>query len=263
MRAFDAPATDPCPTLAENTAYFVLIERVTFTSDFISVWETESAVGVFAGAAGWLIANDKHYFATSTQLWTTAAAPMLIEVSGAAVPVSDPYPAANSSIEIWIGGQRLGTGTSPRVGQLLTSNVVETDIDPNNLPVFTHEWLSLRPEGAILVGSAKSYTVQMADIGYELRIRARYIDSGGTLEDVVSVSTATVLDPDANGAGRIEFAIPSPGSGVFENLGSSNPELGQILRLIVTEVGVFIDYTFQVKAKLPQLKKAGKKGKKS
>ena len=28
-------------------------------------------------------------------------------------------------------------------------------------------------------------------------------------------------------------------------------------------VGVFIDYTFQVKAKLPQLKKAGKKGKKS
>ena len=28
-------------------------------------------------------------------------------------------------------------------------------------------------------------------------------------------------------------------------------------------VGISIDYTFQVKAKLPQLKKAGKKGKKS
>ena len=39
--------------------------------------------------------------------------------------------------------------------------------------------------------------------------------------------------------------------------------LGDVAHYASESAGISIDYTFQVKAKLPQLKKAGKRGKKS
>ena len=62
VHTFDAPATDPCPTLAASTTYFAVIERVQVTADVISLDVTTSSNEDSGGAPGWSIGDDRHFF---------------------------------------------------------------------------------------------------------------------------------------------------------------------------------------------------------
>ena len=78
--AFDAPAT--CPELEASTSYFVVIERVTHTTDVISVETTVSNNEDTGGAAGWLIGNIGYRFVLSSSNWFTFSDSPQIEVRG-------------------------------------------------------------------------------------------------------------------------------------------------------------------------------------
>ena len=63
VQTFDAPATDPCPTLAASTTYFAVIERVASApTAVISLHRTASANEDAGGAMDWSIRNDLHTF---------------------------------------------------------------------------------------------------------------------------------------------------------------------------------------------------------
>ena len=85
VQTFDAPTG--CPTLAASTTYFVVIERVIDTSDVLSVRQLDSDNEDIGGAAGWLIANSRHLFASGS--WIKAGRPYAIEVRGAALPTGE------------------------------------------------------------------------------------------------------------------------------------------------------------------------------
>ena len=85
---FAAPATDPCPTLAPNTTYIVLIERVTVTADEIVLAATTTDAEDSGRAPGWSIAHELVYFSTARNAWLTSTASYLIEVSAAELSVA-------------------------------------------------------------------------------------------------------------------------------------------------------------------------------
>ena len=90
VNTFDAPTTgtDPCPTLAANTAYFVVIERVTITTS-IALRVTTSTNEDTGGSAGWSIGNERKFFLSGS--WDeTASESYQIEVRGAAGVVTLP-----------------------------------------------------------------------------------------------------------------------------------------------------------------------------
>ena len=61
VQTFDAPTTDPCPTLLAGTTYFAVIERVASTATAtISLNRTGNAAEDSGGAMGWSIGNTLH-----------------------------------------------------------------------------------------------------------------------------------------------------------------------------------------------------------
>ena len=86
VQTFDAPTTNPCPTLSASTTYFVVIERVMFTSDVISLKAifTNSANEDAGGAAGWSIADGRNFY---NGMWNISSSMSVhaIEVKGPAV----------------------------------------------------------------------------------------------------------------------------------------------------------------------------------
>ena len=88
VQTFDAPAT--CPALAASTAYFAVIDRVTFVSgDTITLNTAASDNEDAGGALGWSIGDERHFFSSSS--WRSSASqPYVIEVTGAAGGVTPP-----------------------------------------------------------------------------------------------------------------------------------------------------------------------------
>ncbi|WP_420446766.1 choice-of-anchor R domain-containing protein [Candidatus Poriferisodalis sp.] len=85
VNTFDAPptgGTDPCPTLAPSTTYFMVIERVDFDLASFNSNVTSSIQSDTGGAADWLIGNTG-LFLTSGAWSHTGNQPYLIEVRGA------------------------------------------------------------------------------------------------------------------------------------------------------------------------------------
>ena len=87
VQTFDASVT--CPTLAASTTYFVVINRVTVTSDVISLRSVGSRNEDDGSVAGWTIGDGRHRF-DSTVWSATIGLTWGIEVSGA---VLSPPPA--------------------------------------------------------------------------------------------------------------------------------------------------------------------------
>ena len=88
VQTFDAPATDPCPTLTASTTYFAVIERVVFPTpdSSISLNVTTSGNEDTGGATGWSIGDTSHWFTT---FWnSTGLQSHQIEVKGLTVPTN-------------------------------------------------------------------------------------------------------------------------------------------------------------------------------
>ena len=123
---FSAPTTGaPCPTLAASTTYFVVIERVVppTPSTTMFLYRTRSFGEDDGGAAGWSIANHRHYYRSSDSTWILVSAQAYkIEVSAPAVIVP---PLVSPSISIDSDGVGFYTwsGTSPDWGEGATVDV--------------------------------------------------------------------------------------------------------------------------------------------
>ena len=114
--AFDAPAT--CPELEAATSYFVVIERVTHTTDVIAVGTTVSNNEDTGGTAGWLIGNTGYRFSLSGSTWNTFSDVLQIEVRGAVGPVSqDPSVLVKNTGQTADGSAVSLTSTRTRLGQ--------------------------------------------------------------------------------------------------------------------------------------------------
>ena len=87
VNTFDAPATDPCPTLTTSTTYFAVIERVVFPTpdSSISLNETASPGEDTGGATDWTIGDTRHWFTT---FWNSSVHSHQIEVKGLTVPTN-------------------------------------------------------------------------------------------------------------------------------------------------------------------------------
>ena len=88
LQNFDAPTRVPCPVLAANTAYYVGVERVSTTSDAISLNVTLSNSEDTGGAPSWSLANtSKRLVGTRNFVSDADGRALMIQVNGS--PVSN------------------------------------------------------------------------------------------------------------------------------------------------------------------------------
>ena len=121
------------------------------------------------------------------------------------------WPIADLSLPDWVDGQKVTvslkfpanapptglptiSGTA-RVGETLTASVSEiADEDGLGGATFTYQWI--RSDGStdtvIADATQASYTLISADQGKNIKVRATFIDNGGTEEALTSATTAVV-----------------------------------------------------------------------
>ena len=100
--AFNAAktGTESCPTLEANRTYYAVIERVTSTSDTISLKVTTSSSEDTGSLTGWSISNDRHLTGTLGTVWQDATSEAYqIEVKGNARNEATGQPVIRASAE--------------------------------------------------------------------------------------------------------------------------------------------------------------------
>ena len=89
LHSFTAPTSGTkCPTLTANTTYFAVINRVTVTSDAITLQLTNSSGEDPGSVAGFSVGNDRHHSQTGTTWSDVSGQSYQIEVKGDAATVA-------------------------------------------------------------------------------------------------------------------------------------------------------------------------------
>ena len=113
VNTYQAAAAD-CPRLTPNTDYFVVLARANATSEIIVVSATNSNDEDSGGATGWSLGDDRHFFSSASNAWTSGSTPYRIEVRGDALLVPNNKPNCGARLlsrafdEDTAGGQNLG-----------------------------------------------------------------------------------------------------------------------------------------------------------
>ena len=184
VNTFDAPTTDPCPTLTAGTTYFVVIERANNNTNTISYKTTILNAEDSGGATGWSIDFSTYSFETATSMWERSASQsILIEVKGYAVP------------------NNLATGAPSISGVLEENEVLTADTvsiaDEDDLGTFSYQWLA---GGTAISGATSStYTLQATEVGDAISLTVTFTDGEGNSESLTSAATHSVV---ASGATR-------------------------------------------------------------
>ena len=143
--AIDAP--DACPDLAENTDYYVVVERVSFSAaETIAVWHTASPREDAGGALGWSIGDGGHTDTgpTGAPSWSDGGAAFLIRVSGQLTAV-DPVDPVDPVDLVKNTGQSLDsldslTTAGNKAGQAFTTGANEQGYVLNSLSLDIYSW---------------------------------------------------------------------------------------------------------------------------
>ena len=199
VQTFDAPTTDPCPTLAASTTYFAVIERVTSTSDHLSLEVTTAGAEDDGGAMGWSIGNARHY--VQGGMWrNTASQSHLIEVRGSAVGTVSTSPSV-ASIAFNSAGADGAFKTDDAVTATVTFSESVTVDTTDGTPQLTIKMggtdkvldYSSGSPGTALVFSG--YTVAANDEDTDgLSVEANKLDAnGGTIKKTADASVDAVL----------------------------------------------------------------------
>ena len=189
VHTFDAPVTDPCPTLAASTTYFAVIDRVRVTTDVISLKVTTSSNEDSGGAAGWSIWDDRHYYLYDGNWYTSYTQTVqahLVVVSGVA------------RVNTLATGAPTITGT-PRVGEELTADTSAiADDDGITTPDFTHQWVRVDGDDETDIGTdASTYTLTDDDGDQQIKVEVSFTDDEGVAEGPLSSeATAAVVPSD-------------------------------------------------------------------
>ena len=210
VNTFDAPTDTPCPTLAENTAYFAVLERVSVTGTSTIKANTTQVSGEDAGkAAGWSIAFQS--FSYSSSSWSSSSTYVYqVEINGELLN-NEPT------------GLVLLTG-DPKAGETLTADTSGV-MDEDGLGTFSYQWAYSDGVGTLTdISSATSSTYELDadDVGKQIVVKVSYEDGRGTMEGpLLSNSTIPVKPNDIivkNTAETIRFPL---------SLTAANPRLAQ------------------------------------
>ena len=182
VQTFDAPTTDPCPTLEASTTYFAVIERVDSSAmASISLSRTVNAAEDSGGAMGWSIGNTLHTLTTG--MWGSVnSRSHRVVVRG--------YAANN-----------LATGAPSISGVLEEDEVLTADTvsiaDVDVLGTFSYQWLA---GGTAISGATSStYTLTATEVGDAISLTVTFTDGAGNSESLTSAETPNVV---ASGATR-------------------------------------------------------------
>ena len=178
LHAFDAPTTDPCPTLAPETTYFVVLSRANNNTDAIK-WAVTSTLGEDSGSAlGWSIGDRAHEYTDASSTWAQLStdANLIIEVKGA-------------------NANRPATG-APSIqgfledGEELTADTVGI-ADADGLGAFSYQWLA----GGTAISGATSatYTLTATEVGDAISLTVTFTDGEGFSESLTSAATYAVV----------------------------------------------------------------------
>ena len=184
VHTFDAPSTDPCPTLAVSTKYFAVIKRVDFSGSptpTISLHITAESNEDDGGATGWSIEDTLRFYTGSTW-FSSSSRSYLVEVSGSA----DNNPA---------------TGAPSISGVLHQDEELTADTagiaDEDGLGTFSYQWLA---GGTAISGATSStYTLTASEVGDAISLTVTFTDGAGNSESLTSAATDAVV---ASGATR-------------------------------------------------------------
>ena len=185
VHTFDAPSTDPCPTLAVSTKYFAVIKRVDFSGSptpTISLHITAESNEDAGGATGWSIEDTLRIYTGSTWVSSSSRSYRVV-VRGEA----DNNPATGApSIS---GAAREGVALAAGVSDI-------SDTDGLTGVSYAYQWE--REDGgawgAITGATAQHYYVSAADIGKALRVVVRFTDDADNAESATSAATDAVTD---------------------------------------------------------------------
>ena len=182
VQTFDAPTTDPCPTLAAGTPYFAVIERVaTSATATITLSRTAMAAEDTSGATGWTIGDTLHNFISGA--WgTTPSQSHRVVVRGYA----DNNPATGAPSISGVLEQ----------GEVLTADTVGI-ADDDDLGTFSYQWLA---GGTAISGATSStYTLTATEVGDAISLTVTFTDGASNSESLTSAETHSVV---ATGATR-------------------------------------------------------------
>ena len=183
VQTFDAPTTDPCPTLLAGTTYFAVIDRVASSAmASISLSRTVSASEDSGGATGWSIGTKLH--TRTNGVWgSTNSRSHRVAVRG--------YAANNPAT-----GAPSITGT-PRVGEELTADtsaIMDADgITPSN---FTYQWVRVGGGSETNIGTDSStYTLTDDDAERRIRVDVTFTDDLTNAEGPLSSALSDTIVP--------------------------------------------------------------------
>ena len=210
VQTFDAPATDPCPTLAAGTTYFAVVERVvTAPSAVISLDITNSDNEDTGGADGWSIGDDSYVFATTA--WVkSATVNYRVAVSGSVA--NNPATGAPS-----ISG-------TPRVGVKLTADTSGiSDDDGLASPGYDYQWVSVDGMTETNIGANKNnYTLRDREADKQIRVDVTFTDDLSVPEGPLSSELTDTVAPSDLLVRNTTETIDS-----YRDLVSNQPERAQ------------------------------------
>ena len=202
-----------CPSLATDTTYFFVLERSTGSAT-IRIDRTTSTSEDAGKAAGWSIANVRHYLSSGS--WTSSASGQAQQIEVRGVLNNNPATGAPSIIGVL------------EQGEVLTADTAGI-ADDDGLGAFSYEWLA----GGTAISGATSatYTLTATEVGDAISLTVTFTDGEDNSESLTSAETHNVvasgatrkllwlatLTPVDRGGGRI--GVNPPG------IGSLTPEL--------------------------------------
>ena len=188
VHTFNAPTANDalCPDLTSSTTYFAVIERVTNTTDVISLTTTFDTAEDAGGATGWSIPNARHSYNNS---WTQHNSDYhQTEIKGSSNTGTTNHPPTGAPVV---------TGT-PRVHETLTANT-DTISDDNGTASasfgFSYKWFRLQGinETEIADATQAAYVATEADVGFKILTKVTFTDDDGYSAILASEPTDTIL----------------------------------------------------------------------
>ena len=175
------PDSTGCSTLASDTTYEIVIDRVSGTSGNLSVQVTNTDTEDTGAETGFAIADASGQFAVGFSVpWTQTPHELHIEVIGSIAATGVP----------------VITGI-PEVFGTLTADTSGIDDEDGLADVsFSYQWIRVQGTTEIEVGADSStYSLAVADIGALIKVEVTFTDDVGSEETVISEPVGPVTNP--------------------------------------------------------------------
>ena len=214
VNTFAAPASGTtCPSLVNETTYFVVVERVRVTgSGAIAVSGTASGSEDTGAAEGWSIADGSATYSpqAAAQGWASDAFSYKIEARGSFIN----NPAA---------GEATVTGTPQVKGTLAAAVSDVSDDDGLTRAAYSYQWMRVDGATETNIGTGSpAYTLVAEDLGKRIKVRVAFVDDRGNYETLTSEATEAIKAADWPGTVSLFPARPRVGTVVSAALSDAD-----------------------------------------